>query len=62
MDDLKPGYQRSFTIHCYCERVCAQGVLLQLTIEFQQNQLMTISNMDELIISCFMNKIFPLIL
>lgn len=49
MNDLKPCYEKSFTIHCCCDRlVGAQVVLVQLKIEFQQNQLMTISYMDEL--------------
>jgi len=42
MDELKPCYEQNTPIHCYCERVLAQIVLLQLKIEYQQNQLMTI--------------------
>lgn len=38
----RTGYEKPITIHCYCKRICAQVVLLQLKIEFQQNQLMTV--------------------
>ena len=39
MNDLKPGYEKYINIHCCCERVGAQVVLVQLKMNFSKIRL-----------------------